>query len=255
MRLPCNLGVSISNQMNGFVSLRQDQYIRAMKKIYLLVLSYLLVNTFPLQAQGLTGVFLNEDKPVKELILLIDGYASYIRYSTEEYQGTWGGPFELKDERLLVQVEYDDQNKNKIGLQNNDINWKDGNLSLNGHQFKRLANKSQQLDGLWRITGRKQNEQLVEIPKGDRKTIKLLIDGYFQWIAINPAKKEFHGTGGGLYSFSAGNYTENILFFSRDNSRVGAKLEFQGSTDGKIWQHQGLSSKGDPIYEIWTREQ
>jgi hypothetical protein len=50
-----------------------------------------------------------------------------------------------------------------------------------------------------------------------------------------------------------GKYTENILFFSRDNSRVGAQLTFDGKIEDGNWHHSGLSSKGDPIYEIWSR--
>jgi hypothetical protein len=50
-----------------------------------------------------------------------------------------------------------------------------------------------------------------------------------------------------------GVYTEVIEFFSRDASRVGAKLEFQGSVRDGDWHHLGLSSRGDPIYEIWSR--
>jgi hypothetical protein len=80
------------------------------------------------------------------------------------------------------------------------------------------------------------------------------VDGYFQWIAINPAQKGFYGTGGGKYSFKEGQYTENIVFFSRDNSRVGAELNFKGELRDKAWHHSGLSSKGDPIYEIWSME-
>jgi len=49
-------------------------------------------------------------------------------------------------------------------------------------------------------------------------------------------------------------YTEHIEFFSRDSSRVGASLSFDGSISDKVWTHKGASSKGDPIHEEWTRE-
>jgi hypothetical protein len=92
------------------------------------------------------------------------------------------------------------------------------------------------------------------MPLAARKTIKLLTAKKFQWAAINTSTGEFFGTGGGSYTFENGKYTEHIEFFSRDNSRVGASLQFSDTLQGKRWIHSGLSSKGDPIYEIWTRE-
>jgi hypothetical protein len=73
-------------------------------------------------------------------------------------------------------------------------------------------------------------------------------------MAINTETKEFFGTGGGTYTFINGKYTENIEFFSRDSTRVGASLTFDGSVSGYVWTHKGLSSRGDPIHEEWTRE-
>ena len=82
--------------------------------------------------------------------------------------------------------------------------------------------------------------------------MKILSGTRFQWIAFNTETKEFMGTGGGTYSTVDGKYTENIDFFSRDNSRVGASLEFDYELNGDEWHHKGLSNKGDPIYEIWN---
>ncbi|MFN5931366.1 MAG: hypothetical protein ACK42F_07225, partial [Sphingobacteriales bacterium] len=63
----------------------------------------------------------------------------------------------------------------------------------------------------------------------------------------------FSGTGGGRYTFQDGKYTEHILFFSRDASRVGMSLTFNARVEGKDWYHSGKSSKGDPINEVWSR--
>ena len=48
-------------------------------------------------------------------------------------------------------------------------------------------------------------------------------------------------------------YTENIEYFSRDNSRVGAKLKFDYKLKNEEWNHIGFSSKGDPMHEIWVK--
>jgi hypothetical protein len=94
-----------------------------------------------------------------------------------------------------------------------------------------------------------------DIPKRDRKTLKLLTGTRFQWMAINPATKEFFGTGGGTYRFENGKYIETIEFFSRDSTRVGASLQFDGKVEGDTWYHSGKSSRGDDLNEIWSREQ
>ena len=99
-----------------------------------------------------------------------------------------------------------------------------------------------------------QERNLVSIHQsGPRKTLKILTGTRFQWFAINPGTKEFSGTGGGTYTFVNGQYTENILFFSRDNSRTGAQLTFDGKLENGQWHHSGLSSKGDKIYEVWGK--
>ena len=85
-----------------------------------------------------------------------------------------------------------------------------------------------------------------------RKTMKILSGTRFQWIAYNTETKQFMGTGGGHYTTENGTYTEHIEFFSRDNSRVGAALAFKFERINNDWHHSGLSSRGDPIYEVWS---
>ena len=110
------------------------------------------------------------------------------------------------------------------------------------------------MSGNWKITGREQDGKIVDIKPGARKTIKILSGTRFQWIAINSETGEFFGTGGGHYTFVNGKYTENIEFFSRDASRVGASLSFSAELKNGDWHHSGLSSKGDKIYEVWSRK-
>jgi hypothetical protein len=82
--------------------------------------------------------------------------------------------------------------------------------------------------------------------------MKILVDGYFQWIAFNTKSFSFQGTGGGGYTTVDGTYTETIDYFSRDNSKVGISLGFEYAKKGMDWHHKGFSSKGDPLHEIWT---
>ena len=79
------------------------------------------------------------------------------------------------------------------------------------------------------------------------------MDGIFQWIPYHTATFDFSGTGGGSYSSNDGIYTENIEYFSRDNNRVGASLNFDYQIKENDWHHTGKNSKGEPLYEIWAK--
>jgi hypothetical protein len=118
--------------------------------------------------------------------------------------------------------------------------------------WEKLSDSKDDLIGNWVITGRKQEGKISRSTPGARRTVKILSDGRFQWVAFNSETKEFSGTGGGTYTAKDGKYVETIAFFSRDDSRVGAELGFDFKVIDGEWHHSGLSSKGDPIYEIWT---
>lgn len=118
--------------------------------------------------------------------------------------------------------------------------------------WERISSDKNDLNGNWVITGRKKDGDLNQMKPGDRRTIKILGGNRFQWVAFNSTTREFFGTGGGIYTAENGKYTENIEFFSRDNSRVGASLGFDYNVEDGEWHHSGKSSKGDPMYEIWS---
>jgi hypothetical protein len=226
-----------------------------------LILSTILLFTATLitaqTAPNLKGVYITKKGDTNIVWMFIDGYSSQTTYKENAYVSTFGGPYTYQDGALNIEVEYNDADANTIGETKSFALTAnaDGLQEQSGQAWKKQAAKTQDLDGLWRITGRKQGNELVQIHQsGTRKTIKLLVDGYFQWMAIDPGAKTFSGTGGGHYTFTDGKYNEHILFFSRDNSRVDAHLTFDGELKDGAWHHSGLSSKGDPIYEIWSRD-
>lgn len=145
------------------------------------------------------------------------------------------------------------ETRTPIELKNGMLIFKESTESL---EWKRIDDGAPgQLAGAWLITGRKVNDEMHTIKPGARRTMKILSGTRFQWIAYNAETKEFFGTGGGTYTTQNGKYTEHIDFFSRDNSRVGASLEFDFSLEDGNWRHKGLSSKGDPIDEVWTKRE
>jgi hypothetical protein len=59
---------------------------------------------------------------------------------------------------------------------------------------------------------------------------------------------------GGTYTTENGKYVEDIDFFS---ATIAGRHEpeFDFSLEDGHWHHKGLSSKGDPINEIWTKRE
>lgn len=196
------------------------------------------------------------------VILLQDGYCMFTQYSLagKKFILTSGGPYTIEDGKIKIKVQFNSADKSDVGkiheygftLNKDELTTRmqDGGF---GFTWKRIDGGGQNLAGNWRITQRKQGDEMAGIPLRARRTLKLLTATRFQWAAINIETGEFSGTGGGTYTFKDGRYTESIEFFSRDSSRVGMSLSFDGKLDNGDWIHSGKSSKGDPIYEIWSR--
>lgn len=195
----------------------------------------------------------------EDVLLFQDGYVTHTVYYANEFLFSHGGTYTIAGNQIDVLVEYNSENKDEVGTQLKlNFDLKDNQLSLVMDDermiWSRLDNSEAALAGVWQITDRMEEGNVVPIQRtGTRKTLKILTGTRFHWFAIDPATKLFAGTGGGTYTFTNGKYTENIDFFSRDNSRVGAKLTFDGKLEKGKWHHSGLSSKGDAIYEVWGR--
>lgn len=214
-------------------------------------------------ADPVTGAWQLKGHPIDQVLLFMDGYLTHTMYDKDNkrFIQTRGGTYTLHNDSLTVHYEFDTQNKDRVGQTvTYAATLNDGELMANlagtTESWTRLDNGNAPLAGLWTITARKQNGELQSIHQsGTRKTVKILTGTRFQWAAIDPGTKQFMGTGGGTYTFQDGKYTEQIEFFSRDSSRVGSSLSFDGKLQDGSWHHSGLSSKGDPIYEVWSRRQ
>lgn len=211
------------------------------------------------------GQVIPEDAEVKTVRIISEDYTMFATYNLKEKQfmGTGGGAWKLEGNNLTGSIDFETNDSSLIGtsfsytLDMPDENTfvvegesPDGPLKIS---MKRIDDSSNDMAGAYRISGRYRNGEMRESRPGPRKTIKMLSGTRFQWAAINAKTKQFFGTGGGTYTVKDGKYTENIEFFSRDGSRVGASLEFDASLEGDDWSHSGKSSKGKPIHEIWTR--
>ena len=211
-------------------------------------------------SEKINGAWVLREGDITHTLVIIDGYHSLSSFNipAKRFIQTQGGPVRVDGDMLIFDMEYDTADSSNVGSTHAcSFQLKGDKLGtyLNGKDeaWTRTDNGSGALAGNWRITGRMQNGQLVQMRPGARKTIKLLSGKRFQWAAINTETGQFFGTGGGTYTFENGKYTEHIEFFSRDSSRVGMSLSFDGKVDGRNWHHSGKSSKGDPIDEVWSR--
>ena len=201
----------------------------------------------------------HDGKQLRNVVIFSEGHqvATFYEAETGAFVGTNGGTWSLEGNLLTETVEFDTETPDRVGttgtfeitLSENELMVKDSELV-----WKRIdSGMPGDLAGAWLISGRMRDGELRQRDTtGPRKTMKMLSGTRFQWIAYNTETKAFMGTGGGTYTTVDGKYTENIEFFSRDNTRVGATLEFDYKIKDGDWHHSGLSSKGQPIYEVWS---
>ena len=210
---------------------------------------------------SITGAWITKRGSINHVLIFQDGYFSYSTYdkANKKFIRTLGGRYSESGGQMHADIEFDTEIKNNVGGHihfNPVISGNSLKFDVGGgvNTWTRIDAGNANLAGNWRISGRMRNDSIQPIEKSARKTLKILSSTRFQWMAINTETKEFFGTGGGTYTFKDGKYTENIEFFSRDSSRVGASLSFDGSVSNNVWTHKGLSSGGEPIHEEWSRE-
>ena len=231
----------------------------------LLTILFACVLNFAFKAQPnsstINGAWKLQNGTLEEVLIFNDGYFMHTTFDKLKKQliQTRGGAYKLADNQLLATIEFNPQDKSEIGeTKKYSMVKKKGGLELNMNGKKEIwtlvDNGKGEMVGTWRISGRMQDGKVVLSPPRARKTLKILSGSRFQWAAINAETKEFFGTGGGSYTYANGKYTETLEFFSKDSTRVGSSLIFDGKVEGDLWHHSGLSSQGVKIYEIWKME-
>ena len=191
-------------------------------------------------------------------MIFSDGYQAISTYESKsgKFINSNGGTWELMGDTMTEKVEFDTNNPDRVG---SEVTFKvkitGTTMSIVGTdmEFQRIDDGLPgYLKGAWLMAGRvRDGKKQLRNTSGPRKTMKLLSGKRFQWIAYNTESKKFMGTGGGTYTTKNGVYSENIEFFSRDNSKSGIELEFEYEIIDNEWNHKGFSSKGDPLHEIW----
>jgi hypothetical protein len=224
-----------------------------------LILFLFLLSSVTAYSQDLTGAWQSGPDENRSVMIVAGKFFSVAMYNVKDktYSGTYGGTWRLEKGQFVEVHEFNTLKPELIGTeQRTSVKTQKDKLSFkDGPEFSRIDNGTPgALSGAWLITGRMGDDGTIQKrTPGARKTMKILSGTRFQWIAYNNETKEFFGTGGGTYTTVDGKYTETIEVFSRDNSRVGTKLEFDFSLMEGDWRHRGKSSKGDPIDEIWSK--
>ena len=213
-----------------------------MKNIFLpiLLLSHLLFG------QAFSFNSLQNGQLIEHRILMDDEYLveTQFRSNTNQFVKTIGGFYQKNGEDIVVNLEFN-SNFSKDSLKTISISER--------NKWEKISEVTLPLQGKWLMSGRvKGKTERRRDTNQPRKTMKILVDGYFQWIAFNTTTFSFMGTGGGSYSAENGIYKEKIDYFSRDNKKVGISLSFSYLKNGQDWYHKGFSTKGDPMHEIWV---
>ncbi|NND14898.1 MAG: hypothetical protein HKN89_01075 [Eudoraea sp.] len=219
-----------------------------------------------LLGQDLTGVFMATEevdgKQVTHELKFGTTYSMHTAYeaSPPKFIKTLGGFHTVTADSLFVELEFNsDFAQDSVATKRLAYTLNGNSLVINGNTdrtYQRIDSKEQDLDGAWMFGTR--GPDTGQDRRGDtrdRKTLKFLMGERFQWIAYTVGSFKFSGTGGGSFTSKNGKYVEQIEFFSRDDSRVGATLDFMYEVDGNDWHHKGKNSRGEPMYEIWMRRE
>jgi hypothetical protein len=244
----------------------KPKYKHTMKKI--LMLPFLFLSGVIL-SQNLEGAWKMTHQNGKAMTgtefikIYQDGYFAFgaKETATNKFVSAGGGPFMIKDNLYQEMLDFYTLDPEFVGKKTDfSLDIVDGKIVISTEMeskqwveiWEKVSDSKDELTNNWVFTGRKTENEISRSTPGARRTVKILSGGRFQWIAFNSETKEFSGTGGGTYTAENGKYIEKIEFFSRDDSRVGASLEFKYEVIDGEWHHSGQSSTGNPIYEIWS---
>lgn len=233
-----------------------------MRKIIFL-LTWVLISSGT-EAQSLIGAWegyttAENGDPIKSVVIFSEGYqvATWFHAETGEFVMANGGSWKRDGDTVTEKVEFDSNNPERVGSDVSfEIHISDTTMGIVGNKLnlRRIDDGGPgELPGAWLMSGRIRDGQTqLRATDKPRKTMKIMSGTRFQWIAYDTETKQFMATGGGNYSTINGEYTENIEFFSKDDAKIGLSLKFEYSLVEGKWHHSGYSSKGEPLYEIWS---
>lgn len=202
------------------------------------------------QSDGATGT-----------LIIADGHFAIAWYQKDpaKFVSTEGGAIERVAEGVEATYEFHTAQPDLVGQSHTiGLSVTPDELKVGDHfSWKRIDDGTPgALEGAWLMTGRKNDKgEITKRKPGVRRTMKILSGTRFQWIAFNVETREFFGTGGGTYTTKDGAYTESIEFFSRDDTKAGMSLPFTWAVTEGDWHHEGKSTAGNPMHEVWEKRE
>ncbi len=219
---------------------------------------FFFVNMSFAQSASLEGVWQNNEEGTVSTIIATDSYLSLVKYKTDgDFLETFGGKYILSNtDEIFIDYDYHTTSIDVVNSrQSYNVSLKKKSFEIKGIKYKKLDTQKSVMNGLWQISARQNtNGEMQEMKAGSRKTYKILMDGYFQWIAFDNQSHEFFGSGGGTFTLDKGKYQEKILVFSKDKKRIGDVIIFDADVNNSEWIHFGVNSKGDNIKELWKKK-
>lgn len=214
-------------------------------------------------AQGLNGAWKLTTTDGSEVIKIYDDkyFMAGARTAQGQFLYAFGGSYTLSNGKYTETYDFFTSDSTVTGSSRTfNFRLKHETMTLTfvnkKEEWVRVDNGTTALTGTWRFGARVDDNGVAgerRDANSPRQTIKILSGKYFQWAAFNRETKQFMGTGGGTYALADGRYTENIRFFSRDNTRSGMSLTFEFRLEGSDWYHKGRGTTGNPVSEVWER--
>ena len=228
------------------------------RPILLLGLASLLLALQPRPTHSLSGTWQFRDPAGATVLLtLADQYLIQTTYEPTRFVATTGGSCQQEGDRLKLLVEFDTGDSSRVGrVEQSTLTIRNNQLVLTGpgrsQTFTRVDEPTTPLTGLWRITGRaNETGQLTAMPRGPRKTLKLLTGSRFQWVAINPQTKQFFGTGAAPIPCTTATIPKPLISFRATTAGWASRLpstrpliRTNGSIAGKAQRAVPFGSAG-----------
>ena len=158
--------------------------------IAVLLLPLLSMHIPPRSANALSplnGAWQIEEGDHQQLLLIADGYCMLSSFNIQDkkFESSWGGSFTVTDKEIVLKTAFNSTDKSAVGKINRYAYQANGqnlitNLTGSRREWKRADDGKSLLAGTWRITQRKQDDKMIEMPLKARRTLKLLTGSYFQ---------------------------------------------------------------------------
>jgi len=119
-----------------------------------------------------------------------------------------------------------------------------GSFEELSEKWNKVGDSEDSIEGSW----------IRELDNG-RIMVKIIVDNFWQWVAVNPATTEVTASLGGSYSLEEGVYTETTHFRSKDNANweLGSQWQVEAKvSEGKL-HFSGENQNGNDFVETWEK--